>query len=209
MRSHSGQTLQIRVNTESTLRGAKHFNNAPTAMPVTQCFLSRFWVSKWHPKTLQWHPKFWKTKYGFALYWSKTIWDKHVFLHVAIATDGCNVIGRHNFLWQKLEAKILSFGIWAYRGWSRGGATGAIDPPKTNESYFIYHDFVKFGKQYSQYNSENSIRNKTWLQNITEIAPLTLPAGSAPVCIVMRTASASYYTAADLDSMGYETAKAL
>jgi len=33
---------------------------------------------------------------------------KHVFLHVAIATDGCNVIGRHNFLSQKLEAKIVS-----------------------------------------------------------------------------------------------------
>jgi len=27
---------------------------------------------------------------------------------VAIATDGCNVIGRHNFLAQKLEAKIVS-----------------------------------------------------------------------------------------------------
>jgi len=27
---------------------------------------------------------------------------------VAIVTDGCNVIGRHNFLAQKLEAKIVS-----------------------------------------------------------------------------------------------------
>ena len=71
-------------------------------------FLSRFWVSKWHPKILQWHPKFWTPRYGFALYWSKTIWDKHIFLHVAVATDGCNVIGRHNFLAQKLEAKIVS-----------------------------------------------------------------------------------------------------
>ena len=73
-------------------------------------FLSQFWVSKWHPKILQWHPKFWKPKYGSALYWSKTIWDndKHVFLHAAIATDGCNVIGWHNFLAQKLEAKIVS-----------------------------------------------------------------------------------------------------
>jgi len=34
--------------------------------------------------------------------------EKHVFLHVAIATDGCNVIGRHNFLPQKSEAKIVS-----------------------------------------------------------------------------------------------------
>ena len=70
-------------------------------------FLSLFWVSKWHPKILQWHPKFWKSKYGFTLHWSKTIWGKHVFLRVAIATDGCNVVGRHNFLTQKLEAKIV------------------------------------------------------------------------------------------------------
>jgi len=34
--------------------------------------------------------------------------DKHNFLHIAIATDGCNVIGRHNFLAQKLEARIVS-----------------------------------------------------------------------------------------------------
>jgi len=33
---------------------------------------------------------------------------KHVFLNMAIATDGCNVIGRHKLLAQKLEAKILS-----------------------------------------------------------------------------------------------------
>jgi len=74
----------------------------------TAVFLSRFWVSKWHLEILQWHPKFWKPRYGFALYWSKTIWRKHVFLHVAIATDGCSVIGRHFFLAQKLEAKIVS-----------------------------------------------------------------------------------------------------
>jgi len=74
----------------------------------TQCFLSRFWASKWHPKILQWHPKFWKPRYGFVLYWSKTIWGKHVFLHVAIATDGYNVIDPHNFLAQTLEAKIVS-----------------------------------------------------------------------------------------------------
>ena len=65
-------------------------------------------MSKWRPKILQWHLKFWKPGYGFALYWSKTIWDKHVFLHVVIATDGWNVLGRHNFLAQKLEAKIVS-----------------------------------------------------------------------------------------------------
>ena len=84
------------------------FLNIPVFEIAAQCFLSRFWVSKWHPKILQWHPKFWKPRYGFALYWSKTIWEKHVFLHVAIATDDCNVIGRHNFLAQKMEAKIVS-----------------------------------------------------------------------------------------------------
>ena len=78
------------------------------SLVLTQCFLSLFWVWKWHPKILQWHPKFWKPRYGFALYWSKTIWRKHVFLHVAIATDRFNVIiGRHIFLAQKLEAKIV------------------------------------------------------------------------------------------------------
>ena len=56
----------------------------------------------------EWHPKIWKLRHGFALYWSKTIWGKHAFLLVAIATDGCNVIGRRNFLAQKLEAKIVS-----------------------------------------------------------------------------------------------------
>ena len=59
-----------------------------TGTALSSVFLSRFWVSKWHPKILQWHPKFWKPRHGFALYWSKTIWGKHVFLHVAIATDG-------------------------------------------------------------------------------------------------------------------------
>ena len=49
-----------------------------------------------------------KPRYGFPLYWSKTIWGKHVFLHVTIATDVCNVTGRLNFLAQKLEAKIVS-----------------------------------------------------------------------------------------------------
>jgi len=30
------------------------------------------------------------------------------------------------------------------------GATGAIASPQTYESNFIHHDFVQFGKQYSQ-----------------------------------------------------------
>jgi len=29
-------------------------------------FFKPFWVSKWHPKILQWHPKFWKPRCGFA-----------------------------------------------------------------------------------------------------------------------------------------------
>ena len=59
---------------------------------------------------------------------------------------------------------------------ARGGSRGPIDPPETNESYFIYYDFVQFGKQYSRYNSENSIRNKTWLPSITEFTPSKLTA---------------------------------
>jgi len=33
---------------------------------------------------------------------------KHAFLHMATAADDCNVAGPHNFLAQKLEAKIVS-----------------------------------------------------------------------------------------------------
>jgi len=76
-------------------------------MGSVSVFLSRFWLSKWHPKILQWHPKFWKPgRYGFALYWSKTIWGKHVFLHVAISTAAV-MISRHNSLAQKLKAEII------------------------------------------------------------------------------------------------------
>ena len=57
---------------------------------IIRVSLSRFWVYKRHPNILQWHPKFWKPRYDFALYWSKTIWGKHIFLHLATATDGCN-----------------------------------------------------------------------------------------------------------------------
>ena len=77
-------------------------------------FLSRFRVSKWHPKILQWHPKFWKPRHGFALYWSKKNWDKHVFLHVAIATDGCNVIDRR-FGICAFSCAPLRFGLLLYR----------------------------------------------------------------------------------------------
>jgi len=53
-------------------------------------FLSRFWVSKWHPKILQWHPKLWKPRrYGFALYWSKTI-EKTCFPACDYCNTGCN-----------------------------------------------------------------------------------------------------------------------
>jgi len=71
-------------------------------------FLSRLWVSKWHPKILQWHPKFWKPRYGFSLSWSKTIWRKHVFLHVALATDGCNVIMPTQFSGADVGSEIIS-----------------------------------------------------------------------------------------------------
>jgi len=77
-----------------------------------QCFFSRFWVSKLHHKILQWHPKFWKRRYGFALYWSKTIWDKHVFLNLAIATHSCNVTGRQ-FSGTKVGSENCKFGICA------------------------------------------------------------------------------------------------
>ena len=81
--------------------------------PTPSVFFKSFLGSKWHPKILQCYPKFYKPRYGFSLYWSKTIWGKHVFLHVAIATDGCNVIGRHNFLAKKLGEKNYKYGICA------------------------------------------------------------------------------------------------
>jgi len=46
-------------------------------------------------------------------------------------------------------------------GTDPGGGGWGDRPPKTNESYFIDHDFVQFETQYSQYNLGNSIRNKT------------------------------------------------
>ena len=96
--------LKLNGTMGSTHRRRKYKNDRYEA-PV---FLSRFWVSKWRSKILQWHPKFWKPRYGIAFYSSQTIWGKHVFLHVAIATDSCNVIGRYNFLAQKLEGKIVN-----------------------------------------------------------------------------------------------------
>ena len=69
-------------------------------------FLSRLWVSKLNPKILQWHPKFSKPRrYGFALYWNKTICGQHVFLHMAISTVTA-MIGQHISLAQKLEVEI-------------------------------------------------------------------------------------------------------
>jgi len=66
---------------------------------------------------------------------------KHIFLHEAVAADGCNVVSRNNFQAKKLGAKIVS---------------------------------LVFGH-----------------------------------CHVHRLASASYYTAADLYNMVYETGKTL
>jgi len=39
---------------------------------------------------------------------AKRFEEKHAFPQMAIATGGCNVVGRHNFLAQKLEAKNVS-----------------------------------------------------------------------------------------------------
>jgi len=59
-----------------------------------------------------------------------------------------------------IACALYHFGLETAFPWTcRGESRGEIAPPKSNESYFIYHDFVQFGKQYSQYNSENSIRN--------------------------------------------------
>jgi len=74
-------------------------------------FLSRFWVSKWHPKILQRHLKFWKPRYGFAMYWSETNWGKHAFLHVATATDGCNrMLGICALSWAPSSFSLLLYG---------------------------------------------------------------------------------------------------
>jgi len=73
-------------------------------------FFKPSWVSKWHPKILQWHPKFWKPRHGFALYWSKMTWgSKHVFLHMAIASDGCNIIGRTEFSGAEVGSENCKF----------------------------------------------------------------------------------------------------
>jgi len=74
--------------------------------------LSRFWVSKWHPKILQWHPKFSNLDIVLPCIKVKRVEESMCsstwLLAVAIATDGCNVIGRHNSLSQKYEAKLAN-----------------------------------------------------------------------------------------------------
>jgi len=83
----------VRTTLQLAYHGCKNLTHTRKTRHVKPVFfLSRFWVSKWHPKILQWHPKFWKPRYGFSLYCDKTIWGKHVLPHMAIAADGCNVI---------------------------------------------------------------------------------------------------------------------
>jgi len=110
---------------------------------VVQCFLSRFCVSKWHPKILQWHPKFWKPRrYGFALYWSKTIWGKHVFLLVAIAAWDA-MIGPHNSLAHKLEAEIIWYLCMVMHIGVQGGGRGGGSSPDWKFSGQIFPPPVK------------------------------------------------------------------
>ena len=62
--------------------------------------LSRFWVSKLHPK-------YHNDTLNFGR--DKTIWGKHVFLRVATGTDGAAaMIVRHSSLAQKLKAEIVT-----------------------------------------------------------------------------------------------------
>ena len=62
-------------------------------------------VSKWHPKILQRHPKFWKPRYGFALHWSKTIWFSRTWLWQQMAAM---LLADTIFRARKLEAKVVS-----------------------------------------------------------------------------------------------------
>jgi len=78
----------------------------------------------------------------------------HCRTRTAVALPSCFVLNKLLYLLR--ETTYLTD-----PGADPGGSIGAIVPHETNESYFIYHDFVQFGKQYSQYNSENSISKKT------------------------------------------------
>jgi len=68
---------------------------------------------------------------------------------VVIATDGCNVMDRHNFLSQKLEAKILSF-VSVNTGADPGERLERSPPLKPTKVTLFTMIW---------YNSENSIRN--------------------------------------------------
>jgi len=80
--------------------------------------------------------------------------------------------------------------VWSQQGRIQRGAIGAIAHPKTYESDFIHHDFVKFGKQHLRYKAilrsivlsqqccevyfiSLAVVNPEWdlTANITEIAP--------------------------------------
>jgi len=51
------------------------------------------------------------------------------------------------------STQILTFSwhLRSRRDAGGGSSGGAIDPPKTYESNFYHHDFIKFGKQHSRY----------------------------------------------------------
>ena len=88
---HTVRHYTTGVNTCPALRGARHF-------PSTSCFLCLVFTQCPHIIATQ------------KQYWwdanSETIQGQ--LLHLAVvAADGCNVIGRHNFLAQKLEANIV------------------------------------------------------------------------------------------------------
>ena len=67
------------------------------------------------------------------------------------------------------------------QGRIHGETIGAIARLKPTKVYFIYHDFVQFGKQYSQFNLENVSVIRLDYQILLKSPPLTLRAGSAPV----------------------------
>jgi len=68
----------------------------------------------------------------------------------------------------RLEGQVVEFSLLVIYD-------GSI---KKSYLYWNYRTCDRLQK--SPYNSENSIHNKTWLQNIAEIAPLILRDGSAP-----------------------------
>jgi len=72
---------------------------------VKPVFFSRLWVSKWHPKILQWHPKFWNLDLVLTCIEVKRIEESMFSCTWLLQQTAANI---RNFLSQKLEAKIVS-----------------------------------------------------------------------------------------------------